>query len=67
MTSRTNWERVDALKDDEIDTSDIAPLDDVFFEEAEIRMPQEPASARRRTARSHVRRSSALPGWTKNQ
>jgi uncharacterized protein (DUF4415 family) len=38
--SRTDWDRIDALKDEEIDTSDIPPLDETFFAEAEIRMPQ---------------------------
>ena len=39
-TSQTDWERVDALTDDEIDTSDIPPLDDDFFANAELRMPE---------------------------
>ena len=33
-TSLTGLERVDALTDDEIDTSDIPPLDDDFFANA---------------------------------
>jgi uncharacterized protein (DUF4415 family) len=39
-TSLTDWERVDALTDDEIDTSDIPPLDEDFFASAELRMPE---------------------------
>jgi uncharacterized protein (DUF4415 family) len=39
-TSQTDWERVDALTDDEIDTSDIPPLDDDFFANAELKMPE---------------------------
>jgi uncharacterized protein (DUF4415 family) len=39
-TSLTDWERVDALTDEEIDTSDIPPLDDEFFANAELRMPE---------------------------
>jgi uncharacterized protein (DUF4415 family) len=39
-TSLTDWERVDALTDDEIDTSDIPPLDDDFFANAELVMPE---------------------------
>ena len=35
--SRTNWERVDALTDDEIDTSDSPPLDEAFFQKARLR------------------------------
>lgn len=29
--SKTNWERVDALTEEEIDTSDIPPLTEEFF------------------------------------
>ncbi len=32
--SETDWARIDAMTDDEIDTSDIPPLDDAFFERA---------------------------------
>ena len=32
--SETDWARVDRMTDDEIDTSDIPPLDDAFFEQA---------------------------------
>ena len=32
--SKTDWARVDRITDDEIDTSDIPPLDDAFFERA---------------------------------
>jgi len=35
--SETNWEYVDALTDDAIDTSDIPPLDDTFFATAKFR------------------------------
>lgn len=38
--SRTDWKRVDAMSDEEIDTSDIPPLDETFFADAELRMPQ---------------------------
>ncbi|MFM2311556.1 MAG: hypothetical protein RLZZ04_832 [Cyanobacteriota bacterium] len=41
-TSRTNWDRIDAMSDDEIDTSDIAPLTDEFFSKAKLRMPSSP-------------------------
>ena len=39
-TSLTDWKRVDALTDDDIDTSDIPPLDEDFFANAELRMPE---------------------------
>lgn len=38
--SQTDWDRVDALTDEEIDTSDIPPLGDDFFANAELRLPQ---------------------------
>ena len=37
--SRTNWERLDALTDEEIDTSDIPPLTDEDFARSEWRFP----------------------------
>lgn len=38
-TSRTDWNRIDAMTDDEIDTLDIPPLTDEFFAKAKLRMP----------------------------
>jgi len=37
--SGTDWERVDALTDEEIDTSDIPPLTEEFFKRARVRLP----------------------------
>lgn len=37
--SQTDWERIDKLTDEEIDTSDIPPLDESFFATAVVRMP----------------------------
>ncbi len=42
--SRTDWNRVDALKDGDIDTTDIPPLDEDFFAEAELRLPSAKSS-----------------------
>lgn len=39
--SETDWERVNSLTDEEIDTSDIPPLDDDFFAKARLRMPKQ--------------------------
>lgn len=36
--SKTNWERVDALDDEDIDYSDNPPLDSAFFQRA-VRWP----------------------------
>ena len=43
--SRTNWERLDALSDEEIDTSDIPPLTDEDFARSEWRFPAPARSA----------------------
>ena len=38
-SSRTNWERIDAMSDGDIDISDVSPLDDEFFSQAQLRLP----------------------------
>lgn len=38
--SGTDWARIDSMTDEEIDTSDIPPLDDEFFAAAKWRMPK---------------------------
>jgi len=38
--SETNWERLKTISDEEIDTSDISPLDESFFTEASVRIPK---------------------------
>ena len=42
--SQTDWEKLEKMSDEEIDTSDIPPLDDKFFANAEIRMPKDKVS-----------------------
>ena len=37
--SATDWKRIDALTDEQIDTSDIPPLTERFFQRARLRMP----------------------------
>lgn len=37
---QTDWARVDAMSDEDIDTSDIPPLDEAFFANAQVRLPQ---------------------------
>jgi uncharacterized protein (DUF4415 family) len=41
-TSRTNWEKVDSLTEEEIDTSDIPPLTEEFFSKSRWWKPVEP-------------------------
>ena len=38
--SETDWARIDSMSDEEIDTSDVPPLDDAFFARAQWRMPE---------------------------
>jgi uncharacterized protein (DUF4415 family) len=38
--SRTDWDRVTSMKDEEIDYSDIPPLGSNFFKEAHVRWPE---------------------------
>lgn len=38
-TSRTNWQALEAMSDEDIDYSDIPPLTDEFFERATLRIP----------------------------
>jgi len=38
--SRTDWARVAAMTDEQIDYSDIPPLRDDFFKEARVRWPE---------------------------
>ncbi|MFN6517340.1 MAG: hypothetical protein RMY29_022945 [Nostoc sp. CreGUA01] len=37
--SRTNWEALESMSDDDIDYSDIPPLNDEFFDKAILRLP----------------------------
>ena len=38
--SRTDWNRLEAMPDSDIDVSDIAKLDKSFFDRAHVRLPQ---------------------------
>ena len=38
--SKTDWARIDQMRDEDIDTSDIPPLDDAFFERATKVLPR---------------------------
>lgn len=39
-TSQTNWTKLETMTDEEIDTSDIPPIDEKFFANARLRMPK---------------------------
>lgn len=38
--SETDWAKVEAMTDEEIDASDIPPLDETFFANAKLRLPK---------------------------
>jgi len=38
-SSATDWQRIDTMTDEDIDTSDILPLGEEFFANAQLRMP----------------------------
>ena len=58
-TSGTDWTRLESMTDEEIDTSDIPELDDVFFNEAELRVPaKKPVT---------IRLDSDVLDWFKSQ
>lgn len=38
-SSKTDWERLAKMEDEDIDTSDIPELDDTFYQNAELRVP----------------------------
>ncbi|NQU40504.1 MAG: BrnA antitoxin family protein [Lentisphaerae bacterium] len=42
--SRTDWGRLDAMSDSDIDVSDVAKLDKAFFERAQVRLPKRKSS-----------------------
>ena len=42
--SKTDWDRIKAMADEDIDTSDIPPLEEGFFAKAQIRMPKPKAT-----------------------
>ena len=41
-SSATDWERIDNITDEQIDTSDIPALDADFFSRAKLQMPSKP-------------------------
>jgi uncharacterized protein (DUF4415 family) len=43
--SKTDWERIDAMSDEDIDTSDIPPLSANFWDKAQLRSPKQITTA----------------------
>ena len=42
--SETDWARLETMTDEDIDVSDIPPLDEKFFASAKLRMPKDKVS-----------------------
>jgi uncharacterized protein (DUF4415 family) len=43
-SSKTDWDRIGAMTDETIDTSDIPPLSKSFFDKATLRTPKHPVT-----------------------
>ncbi|MDQ2730394.1 MAG: BrnA antitoxin family protein [Armatimonadota bacterium] len=69
-SSRTNWERLDALTDDEIDTSDSPPLSEEFFAKAQWLLPGESLPRQRaevETVKVEIDLDSKTWAWFQSQ
>ena len=64
-SSRTNWERLDALTDEEIDTSDSPPLSEEFFAKSRWLMPGESLS--RHTVKVELELDPKILAWFQSQ
>ena len=60
MKSGTDWDRLRRIKDKDIDVSDIPPLDDAFFKNATLRMPDNKKAV-------SLRLDADVLDWFKNQ
>jgi hypothetical protein len=62
-TSRTNWARIDAMTDDDIETSDIPPLTEEFFAKAKLQMPRTHSKlvAAARKAKREIAKGKSAP------
>ena len=62
--SRTNWKRIDALKDEDIDLSDIPEVSPAMFAKAIVRRGLKPVS---RKAQLTLRVDSDVLDWYRRQ
>ena len=58
--SGTDWNRLRQIKDEDVDVSDIPPLDDAFFKNATLRMPENKRAV-------SVRLDADVLDWFKHQ
>ncbi|MGG1944777.1 hypothetical protein AB1286_08200 [Trinickia sp. NRRL B-1857] len=61
-TAKTDWKRLDQLKDEQIDTSDIAELGDEFFSQAQLHVPPKQAVTMRLDAGAPLKAGPRLIG-----
>ena len=68
-SSKTNWERFDAMTDEEIDTSDSPPLTEEFFAKAQWMMPGEksPRPAVNETVKVELELDPKILAWFQSQ
>ena len=59
-SSKTDWKRLEAMEDKDIDTSDIPELDDAFFRNAELTVPAKQSVTMRATS---LPRLFKIFGW----
>jgi hypothetical protein len=61
--SKTNWAKIDAMTDDDIDTSDIPQLTEEFFAKAELWMPKTSTKlvAAARQAKREIAEGKSVP------
>lgn len=64
-SSKTNWERLDAMTDEDIDTSDSPPLTEDFFRKAKWMMPGE--SSPRPAVKVELALDPSLLAWFQAQ
>ena len=64
-SSKTDWARIDAMTDDEIDVSDSPLLPDDFFAKARLLMPGE--SAPRQTVKVELELDPKILAWFQSQ
>jgi uncharacterized protein (DUF4415 family) len=64
-SSRTNWERLDAQTDEEIDTTDSLPLSEEFFAQARWLLPGE--SLPRQTVKVELDLDPKVLAWFQAQ
>ncbi len=62
-SSKTDFVRFDAMTDDMIDTSEIPPLTDEFFEEATWRMPDPEVASTIEDETAYLLSSEAMKEW----